>query len=152
MLAIVAGVAALTAVPVAQTRPPLVLDDVVRAGVAYVAAFERECASILAHEDYEQTDKPPGQALIRHRLQADVVLLTLGGTWLEFRDVFSVDGRAVHPRDTQLIAPFREGRGDAIKTGTRRSSASARRSSPTRTTSRPGRGSPARAPTTTSEP
>jgi len=117
--AIGAGLAGLAAAPAGKAPGPPALADVLRAGAAYVAEFERTCASIVADEHYIQTDKPPGQGLVRRDLQADVVLFTVGGVWHEFRDVFAVDGRAVHARGPQLLDLLQQPRTDALKDAAR---------------------------------
>jgi len=94
----------------------------VRAAV-YVTDFHRQLASIVAEERYVQdavtppqktskttnTTKPPVQALTEHReLLSDLLLVkpSPDREWLQFRDVFDVDGKPVRDRTERLTKLF----------------------------------------------
>src|SRR5438093_11273667 len=84
-----------------------------RAG-EYVVAFERQLAGIVAEEHYEQLVHPPkrfniggypeAQPDVRRTLKSDLLLARPQGaeTWIQFRDVFEVDGKPVRDRNERL--------------------------------------------------
>jgi hypothetical protein len=83
-----------------------------RAGV-YVASFHRRLSGIVAEERYVQDARTPvwrsRTPRMEHReLRSDLLLANVGGTsrWLEFRDVFEVDGEAVRDRTDRLTNLF----------------------------------------------
>ena len=98
--------------PVTAQEPtlPTVL---ARAG-AYVATVERVVSGIVAEERYSQqwTALPRGWTPTneaRHReLVSDLLIVKLesAGLWLQFRDVFDVDGAPVRDRDERLMKLF----------------------------------------------
>jgi hypothetical protein len=111
--ALIACTAAAPAAAPKAPEPPLasVLD---RAGT-YVTEFHRRLAGIVAEERYAQTAHiPPSKPLlgrIEHRdLTSDLLLVNVSGTtrWLEFRDVFEVDGTPVRDRADRLTHLFLE--------------------------------------------
>jgi hypothetical protein len=106
-----------SSVPAAQEPPSL---DVLlaRAG-RYAEDFTDHFSSVVAEEDYVQDsttsrvgpngtgDGSHGRA--SHRvLRSDFLLVQLPNstTWMPFRDVFEVDGKAVHDRDERLEKLF----------------------------------------------
>jgi len=97
--------------PSAQTDT---VDAVLARAGAYVADFHRQLASIVAEERYVQ-DWWPGRAQgatdIAHRvLLSDLLLVKPVGDapWMEFRDVFEVDGRPIRERNERLLKMFLE--------------------------------------------
>lgn len=72
----------------------------------YVGAYQRQFAAYVAEEDYEQSAR--GQR--RRVLRSDLLLLPpdAGGDWVQFRDVFEVDGRKVRDRADRLKKLFLE--------------------------------------------
>lgn len=71
----------------------------------YIAGYERDVQGVVAQEDYQQhvasATRPTRQ------LRSDVVMVAdseLG--WLQFRDVFEVDGRKVRDHDDRLVQLF----------------------------------------------
>ncbi len=100
--------------PVSAQEPSL---DVVlmRAG-AYVVEFQRKLSGVVAEEHYEQTVLNRfssfgrvNPSLPSHReLKSDLLLVKPAGgdRWMEFRDVFEVDGKPVRDRDERLIKLF----------------------------------------------
>jgi hypothetical protein len=79
---------------------------------AYVDAFERELAGITIEEDYTQQSLPgarqPQSRTRSRRLRSDLLMVHLPAEdrWIQFRDVFEVDGRAVRDRDERLAQLF----------------------------------------------
>jgi hypothetical protein len=98
----------------AQETPSLqtVLDRSAR----YVAEFHTQLSGIVAEEAYEQTvtrtratpDGFTASRLQRRRLKSDLLLMRPenGISWIQFRDVFEVDGRPVRDREERLSALF----------------------------------------------
>lgn len=80
------------------------LDDVLAAAGAYVQSYEAELTALLAEERYEQSVSGPRMRRVKQRLESDFLFLRLPGSneWLGFRDVHTVDGGAVRPRDDRL--------------------------------------------------
>jgi hypothetical protein len=104
-----------TAAPAAAQPPSL--STVLERAAAYIADFQRQLASIVAEEQYVQDWRTTWAALMRqngtaelgHRvLRSDLLLVRPGGDadWMEFRDVFDVDGRAVRERSERLEKMF----------------------------------------------
>jgi hypothetical protein len=116
-----------TAAAAAQQEPTI---DVVlaRAGV-YVTEFQRQFSGIVAEERYVQDVKavgrrpgcPPAGTLaatvvcpeslvnpLRSQLRSDLLLVKAGaaGEWLQYRDVFEVDGQPVRDRTERLTRLF----------------------------------------------
>jgi hypothetical protein len=103
--------------PVATDKPSLA--TVLERAAAYVADFHRQLSSIVAEERYVQDWKTKSPSLIQDRgtadlqhrvLLSDLLLVKPGGDagWMEFRDVFDVDGRPVHERSERLVKMFLE--------------------------------------------
>ena len=98
----------------AQETPSLqtVLDRSAR----YVEEFHAQLSGIVAEETYEQVvtrtrPTPDGftaARLQRRRLKSDLLLMRPenGISWIQFRDVFEVDGRPVRDRQERLSALF----------------------------------------------
>jgi hypothetical protein len=109
----VCGVMALAlAGPAAAQEPPLA--TVLQRAGAYVAMVERVVSGIVAEERYSQrwTVLPHGWPQTeegrRRELTSDLLIVKLesAGLWLQFRDVFDVDGTPVHDRDERLMKLF----------------------------------------------
>jgi hypothetical protein len=118
-------IAAAAAVVAAQGPAPAAADqptlDVIlmRAG-KYVQNYEKDFAGIVAEERYEQTSRQGGRfdqfGSIRHDtakrrvFRSDLLLVRPEGadSWLQFRDVFEVDGRLVRDRNDRLAKLFLE--------------------------------------------
>ncbi len=101
----------------AAQEPPL--DQVLSRMATYAASFRRQLSAIVAEEFYVQDMRPTFggqliggsglQALVTHReLRSDVLMVRLQAQdgYVEFRDVFEVDGRAVRDRQERLLALF----------------------------------------------
>jgi hypothetical protein len=71
----------------------------------YLAKYEREVVVIVAQEDY--TQRIASAIRPTRQLRSDLVMIPNAERgWLEFRDVFEVDGRAVRDRDDRLVRLF----------------------------------------------
>ena len=92
--------------------PQPTLKQVLERAAVYVAQFEERLSGIVAEERYEQEVKSAkGSPLLlnQHRtLQSDLLLVRpVGGSdWLQFRDVFQVDGDPVRNRAERLTQIF----------------------------------------------
>jgi hypothetical protein len=87
------------------------LAEVLKRAALYVANFQKQLSGIVAEETYEQHIKKQasGDPLVsRRRLKSDLLLVRPvgSGRYVEFRDVFEVDGRAVRDRQDRLTTLF----------------------------------------------
>jgi hypothetical protein len=94
----------LAASAAAQGQPSL--DDVLGRAAAYVDEFRRQLSGIAAEETYEQhvrTQRGVTAFGVR-TLKSDLLLLRPagGGAYVEYRDVFEVDGKEVRDRQERL--------------------------------------------------
>jgi len=110
--AIGAAIVLATAAPGAEKGTTL--ETVMERAADYVADFHRQLSSIVAEERYVQDwmrvlDRRRGTNQIAHReLVSDLLLVKPEGfrAWMEFRDVFEVDGLPVRERDERLVKMF----------------------------------------------
>ena len=116
---------AATAVAVLSAQE-LTLDMVLGRASRYVTDYQQQLQGIVAEETYSQnvlrnvmgragsTVRPSLRRESRD-LRSDVLMVKLGGEdwWLQFRDVFEVDRRAVRDRDQRLSKLFVEARANA---------------------------------------
>jgi hypothetical protein len=104
MKACVAAAAILLAGAVGVTAAndtPTLKSVLSRAG-AYVVRFERDLATLVAEEHYIQ--EVIGASTEHRELRSDLLFVSKMGThrYVEFRDVFEVDGRTLRERDERL--------------------------------------------------
>lgn len=74
----------------------------------YIDAYQRDYSSVVAEEEYDQSDWSPGAKTRNLRLRSDLLLVRpdpLEG-WVSFRDIFEVDGSPVRERDERLQRLF----------------------------------------------
>ena len=100
--------------PASGQEPPLTT-VLARAG-AYVVELERRLSGVVAEEQYVQDVRVPLSAIPRssqlvttHReLKSDLLMVKPVGsdTWMQFRDVFDVDGKPVRDRNERLMQLF----------------------------------------------
>jgi hypothetical protein len=98
----ICGCAVLLASPVrAQNRA---LAQILEKAGAYVGSFERQLTGIVAEETYVQQQN----VNMPRKLKSDLLLVPVPGEsrYVEFRDVFEVDGRAVRDREDRLTRLF----------------------------------------------
>ena len=93
--------ATLWAHPSAKVSP---LQEVLARAGDYVVRFERDLSTIVGEERYAQ-DVVGGAAALHRDLVSDLLLLRPSGSnrYVQFRDVFEVDGRPVRNRDERLL-------------------------------------------------
>ncbi len=92
----------------------------VLAGVSdYVVRYQKEISSVVAEEHYVQDADKSDRPFVTHReLKSDLLLLHTGeasgvaGGYVQFRDVFDVDGDAVRDRSDRLMKLFVNAPGD----------------------------------------
>ena len=99
----------------AAAEEPKLATVLERAG-AYVAEFHRQLSSVVAEERYVQevkafANRPVRVTMpMRAELRSDLLLVKPGGdaSWIEFRDVFEVNGRPIRERNERLLKMFLE--------------------------------------------
>jgi len=99
---------------VALQVPAASLDAVLQRLADYAVAFQRQLSNIVAEERYVQDVRYPnlvpgrGAANAHRELRSDVLLVQPTGSdaYVEFRDVFEVDGRPVRDRQERLTRLF----------------------------------------------
>ena len=105
----------LFAAGICTTRPhsqEIRVDDVLNAAAEYLQRYERAISGVVAEESYAQG--APG--LGARTLRSDVLFLgdeALG--WIEFRDVFSVDGQTVRDRQQRVLDLFANAAPDRLE-------------------------------------
>src|SRR5260221_1895694 len=105
---------ALMAPPNAPQEPTL--HDVLQRTGRYVVEFQRQLSGIVAEERYAQNVVATGNGLSRNPavlnrvLKSDLLLVKPAGAdrWIQFRDVFDVDGSPVRDRSERLMKLFIE--------------------------------------------
>jgi hypothetical protein len=100
--------------PHAQQSPSLA--DVLQRAGAYVKELERRMSGVVAEESYIQRVRRTVQIgsglsapqIQERRLRSDLLLMRPDGdvSWVQFRDVFEVDGKPVRDREERLTALF----------------------------------------------
>src|SRR3954463_705956 len=106
----------LIAVPVLAQTPDL--DVVLDKAGDYVAAYERTFVGVVAEESYRQEVRSAGRTdqrgfaaegrSERRALKSDMLLVRAPAAdrWIQFRDVFEVDGKPVRDRGERLAKLF----------------------------------------------
>lgn len=98
--------AGLAAQPAAQERPTL--EAILARAGEYVLQLQADLSGLVAEEHYTQ-DLDGGFRRSEHRdLKSDLLLVRPEGAdrYIQFRDVFEVDGRPVRDRDDRLVTLF----------------------------------------------
>ncbi len=96
-------------VPSAASAQEPTLGAVLTRAAAYVADFQRLLSGIVADESYlQQINSGAGGPLQRVRLTSDVLLVRPPGAdhYVQFRDVFAVNGASVRDREERLTRLF----------------------------------------------
>jgi hypothetical protein len=90
------------------------LDQTLAAAASYIDTFSREVAGVVAEEDYMQTFQ--ATVVTARQLKSDMMVIgdpAFG--WIEFRDVYEVDGKPVRDRDDRLAKLLNEPSPDALE-------------------------------------
>ena len=92
------------------------LDVVLARAGAYVVEFQRLLSGVVSEERYVQDVHPDSTkagrfaspAVTHRELTSDLLLVKPAGAdrWIQFRDVFEVDGKAVRDRNERLMKLF----------------------------------------------
>jgi hypothetical protein len=105
-----AALVVLAAAPAAAQTPPEApaLATVLERAGAYVREFQRQLSGIVAREHYVQ--KVESYLTQRRELVSDLLLVRPIGAdrWVQFRDVYEVDGKPVRDRNDRLTKLFLE--------------------------------------------
>ena len=103
---------AILLVPMAVPAQEATLESVLARAARYVTDFRHQLSGIVAEESYSQRVRrsvsSPDVRAERRRLRSDFLLVRPDGVdrYVEFRDVFEVDGRPVRNRDERLTRLF----------------------------------------------
>jgi hypothetical protein len=102
------------------------------AAAGYLEQYEREVTAVIAQEDYQQHILSERAA---RTLRSDLLILAEPEWgWIEFRDIFEVDGRGVRDRDERIAQLFMKPNPNALEQARRISAEGARFNlSPSRT-------------------
>jgi hypothetical protein len=102
----------------APAGPPPSIEQVMARATAYVKGYEKDFAGIVAEEKYDQISRLGGRfdqfgsmhhdAEKRRVFRSDLLLVKPEGSqsWVQFRDVFEVDGKLVRDRNDRLAKLF----------------------------------------------
>lgn len=99
--------AGLAAQPAAQERPTL--EAILARAGEYVLQLQADLSGLVVEEHYTQDLDGGLQRRSQHRdLKSDLLLVRPEGAdrYIQFRDVFEVDGRPVRDRDDRLVTLF----------------------------------------------
>jgi hypothetical protein len=112
----VALVALLSLTTVVRPDAQTLTQQALAEAAAYLSAMTSRLPGVVIEEHYvQQTTSTLGDKAMRTRsLQSDVVVMAderLG--WVEFRDVFQVDGQVVRDRQDRIMSLFAEPAADA---------------------------------------
>jgi hypothetical protein len=99
-----------------SARPDLA--SILRDAANYLEQYERQIPAVTAQEDYLQT-LDDGTRIRGRRLLSEFLILADPSGWVEFRDVFEVDGAKVRDRDERLVRLFTGPNADAKVQGYR---------------------------------
>ena len=91
----------------AATSPQEPLDQLLDRATAYVCGYVHEFSTVVAEERYSQ-GRMLGDTSDRVELTSDLLFVKPASVdnWLTFRDVYSVNGRAVRDREERLAKLF----------------------------------------------
>jgi hypothetical protein len=138
---LVAGGLALVPSPVPAAPAPGQRADLpaLLAGAAsYLDVYEKRFSAIVAREDYElamlsgltdprDTGLGTTRRTVSRKLRSDVMLLNLGpADWVQFRDVYEVDGKPVRDHERRLEGLFAKPAGGLLDAGRKIADESAR--------------------------
>ncbi len=116
LAALVVACVALVGAPARPLAQGPTMAEVLKHAAEYLADFHKQLAGIVAEETYIQEVAPladlvSGGGLLRRRiLKSDLLLVKPAGAdhYVEFRDVFEVDGRPVRERGERITELLRQ--------------------------------------------
>jgi hypothetical protein len=98
----------LAAPAIADDRPPLAV--ILQRVADYVVRFQERISGIVAEEHYVQNSDKSDRPFVTHReLKSDLLLVKTEGEtngYVQFRDVYEVDGEPVRDRNDRLVKLF----------------------------------------------
>ncbi|HEY7292744.1 MAG TPA: hypothetical protein VH583_23100 [Vicinamibacterales bacterium] len=112
------ALAVAAALPTAQAPASSELDELLDKVTDYVAAYTHDFVGVVAEETYRQEVRGRARTDVRglavetaperRELRSDMLLVRApaGDRWLQFRDVFEVDGKPVRDREERLAKLF----------------------------------------------
>lgn len=115
---LIAAAAAVRAAQLTTSPEAVTVEGVLARAAAYVLQYQKEFAGVVAQETYEQHARAAGRfdqfGRMRREsekfreLKSDLLLVRPEGAdgWVQFRDVFEVDGKAVRDRNDRLAKLF----------------------------------------------
>jgi hypothetical protein len=115
---LIAVAAAARAAQLPAAPEALTVEVVLARAAAYVLRYQKDFAGVVAQETYEQNTRTAGRfdqfGRMRHdaekhrELKSDLLLVRPEGAdgWVQFRDVFEVDGKAIRDRNDRLAKLF----------------------------------------------
>jgi hypothetical protein len=107
------AVAVLCRPAVTSAQEPTAEDVLLKAG-EYLDQFRRDVAGVVLEEDYMQEARARVPTARRLRSDLAVILNDTHG-WVEFRDVFEVDGKPVRDRQDRIVALFAQPTANAFE-------------------------------------
>ena len=103
----------LTAAPAARVAQSSVETALAQAGV-YLDTFRGQVAGVVLEEKYLQ--QAQGQVTLARELRSDLAVMEdVAQGWIEFRDVFEVDGKPVRDRRDRVVELFTHPSGNALE-------------------------------------
>lgn len=91
---------------------------ILAAAANYITKYEHDVTAVVAQEDYRQ--RVYSATLPTRHLRSDLVMIAdARWGWIEFRDVFEVDGRAVRDHDDRIAQLFLKPNPNALEQATR---------------------------------
>ena len=100
-------VAVLAAIPSVSATQEASLDDVLKAGRAYVSAYAAKVSGTVLDERYTLIDASTGRMDVPTRVSSDLVILSVNGQPIALRDAYAINGakiREAQPRIPALLA------------------------------------------------
>ena len=112
----------------ALAQPPPTLDRVLERATAYVLAYEREFAAVVAEESLTPLASDGRTTGSERTTRADLLLVRVAGrdAWVPFRDVFQLNGRGVREHDQRLRSLFTDSPDTVLERASRIASESSR--------------------------
>jgi hypothetical protein len=108
-------VGAMTLTIRAQKETPPSVTDILKAAGTYLQEYSQKLNAVGAEEEFLQMDIGGNRINHTQRVASDVVMVGLDkGQVVLFRDAYSIDTKAVHPRTDRLLKLFSEPPGPPI--------------------------------------
>lgn len=104
----VVGLSIASAMPAVHAQQASV-DSVVQSVSGYVERLQQQITGVVIEEDYLQQAQGPGVTVraASRRLRSDLTIMAdTDFDWVEFRDIFEVDGKPVRDRQARVVELF----------------------------------------------